>query len=357
MKFRGGARSAGSPDSKGAVAETAWPRTLYLQNGWVLEALYYSRPRDLHRIRLQTPGVEFRDVRDSSPPPAGAFDLVLIGHLSHPLARPVPEGSPFDEALLRAGKKRVLMIHDVQSSAFRGGHERLRRFIQRWVHYVIVSYPSRQAERCLEGCEGVRKVFYLGNHINMDVFRDYGLARDIDVLLYGQLNERDYPFRRRLAELLPKLPLRTRHIRHPYEGGDASAPRDEALSRLINRSWLAIATPSRYKYLLPKYLEIAASRTVVAGKLPRKERKQWRRCYVRLDERMDDEEIARRLRSALANKRRLLSMADQMYASVRPRFGYPQYRDIFRKILLEIHRDEFETDVQDASGVRMNEGV
>jgi hypothetical protein len=91
--------------------------------------------------------------------------------------------------------------------------------------------------------------------------------------------------------------------------------------------------------MLAKYFEIAASRTVVAGKIPKKDRPLWRHHYVRLDESMADEEIIRRLKDALADKDELRRMADAMYEPVRTSFGYPQYRHKIASIIDAVHRD------------------
>lgn len=316
----------------------AIPRVLHVQNRSTIERFHHSRPRDLHRIRLSTPGFEASDGSLAPLERGMPFDILLLGAVGHPLARPFPLQIEFNEAAMSRVPKRVLMLHDVHRASFRGGQPALRRFIQRWIHYVIFSYPCRATERLLEGCYGLLKTYQLGNHIDMEVFRDYGEERSIEVLLYGQTGGREYPFRRRLAQLLPRTRLVTRVIQAPRDGAGNSAPRNEELSRLINGSWLAIATPTRQNYFVAKYLEIAASRTVVAGKLPREERDAWRHSYVRLEESMSDEEIVRRLESALGNKRRLLEMADRVYGTIRSNYGYDAYARKFRAIMNDIYR-------------------
>src|SRR5436305_13106294 len=74
-------------------------------------------------------------------------------------------------------------------------------------------------------------------------FRDYGLPKVYDVLLYGVLEPDIYPFRTRLFKLLPTISgLRVRQIEHPgyYSTGESTA--NEAvtgvqLAQILNQSW------------------------------------------------------------------------------------------------------------------------
>lgn len=315
------------------------PRVLYASNRELLKALHHSRPRDLSRITAEVPGVTVCDGRFEPLKRGETFDILLVGALLNPIFKPVPPHTPFDPSGIAAVPKRALFIHDAHRSSFHGGHRALQRFINENIHYVILAYECRETEKLLSGCPELRQVHALGNHIDMDVFKDYGLAKDIDVLLYGQTDSSNYPFRHRLAALLSKAPFKTHIVPHPAEAGNLEAPRDEALSQLINRSWLAIATPSRHKYLVAKYLEISASRTVIAGNIPRADRHRWRGHYIRLDESMSDREILKRLKTALSDKTKLREMATAMYEPIRREFGYPQYEEKFRAILRAIHED------------------
>lgn len=314
------------------------PRILFLENRQVVEGAFHSRPCDLYYLTLQIPGLEAADGSGAPKAEDGAFDIALIGCFGHPVARAVPPQAPFDEARLRAIPKRVVVIHDAQKPAFRGGHRAMRAFLDAWATHVILTYRCDTSERLLRKCRSVRRVYWLPHHIDTSIYRDHGIEKVTDVLIYGKVKPEDYPFRRRLAELLPRTSLRVDAIEHPGERGKGRGVTGEALARRINQAWMTIATPSRYDYLLAKFLEIAACGSVVAGKLAREAEPIWRGRYVRLDEGMTDEEIVRRLEAALADKRKLKAMAGAMVEPIRREFGYERYLPRLRDILNDVHR-------------------
>jgi hypothetical protein len=172
--------------------------------------------------------------------------------------------------------------------------------------------------------------FWTPNGVDTTLFRDYGLEKIYDIILYGVLESNIYPFRTRLFKLLPNVPgLRVKLIQHPgYSPESSSAAVSGAqLSRMINQSWIGIATRSYYNCLLMKYLEIAASGTVVAGNLPESGYGLFQDCIIKLDEEMSDNEIIATLRNSLANKaelRRLISISSDRVAS---RFSTDAFAD------------------------------
>jgi hypothetical protein len=158
--------------------------------------------------------------------------------------------------------------------------------------------------------------------INTALFRDHGLPKEVDVLLYGNTTAHTYPLRARLAELLPRQPdLRVRIIPHPgyYPPGGAEAAGvivGEALSREINRSWITISTSSIYQCVMMKYYEIAASRSLIAGDMPDEGRLIFGSDFLELRHDQSDGQILDSLRSMLADKQRLTAMADAAHARV-----------------------------------------
>jgi hypothetical protein len=158
-------------------------------------------------------------------------------------------------------------------------------------------------------CPGTEFV-WTPNAVNTALFRDYGLPKEYDVILYGAVNPEVYPFRARLARLLAQQQgLRFRHIPHPgyYPEGAAAAAviAGADLSREINRAWVGIATRSVYDCLLMKYFEIAASGALVAGDLPEWGRPIFGQNFLELGPTQTDADILAALHALLANKDRL----------------------------------------------------
>jgi glycosyltransferase involved in cell wall biosynthesis len=153
------------------------------------------------------------------------------------------------------------------------------------------------------------------NAVDTEIFRDYGLEKDTDIILYGALNPEFYPFRARLAAILNRQrEFRFRHIPHPGyyppAGAEDTVISGERLSRRINGCWIGIATSSIYRCLLEKYLEISASCALVAGDMPDSARGAFGDDYVDLQPVDSDDTIIAKLRWALADKDRLRARID-----------------------------------------------
>jgi len=175
--------------------------------------------------------------------------------------------------------------------------------------------------------------FWTPNGVDTGLFRDYGLEKEYDVILYGVLEANIYPFRTRLTKLLTNTPgLRLRYIEHPgYYPDGATAARPVVagadLAREINKAWIGIATRSVYNCLLMKYLEIAASGSAVAGNLPDSGRGLFDGCIIELREEMSDEAIISTLRGHLANKNRLRSLIAEASRRVARGFSTEAFAD------------------------------
>jgi FkbM family methyltransferase len=169
-------------------------------------------------------------------------------------------------------------------------------------------------------CPGT-EFFWTPNAVDTRLFRNYGLPKEYDVILYGAINPEVYPLRARLARLLARQPgIRFRHIAHPGYYPPASASggilAGADLSREINKAWVGIATRSVYDCLLMKYLEIPASYALVAGDMPEHGRPLFGGDFIELGMGQSDEEILAALRAHLLDKDRLVGLTDAAHRRI-----------------------------------------
>ncbi len=128
--------------------------------------------------------------------------------------------------------------------------------------------------------------------------------RDIDVLLYGRLDSRVYPFRARLARLVERLhDRRVLVVPHPGYGG-AGEP-ERTLADLLRRSRVALVDGTRHALLLRRYFEVPACGALAAGEIPRDHAESIGDRVYPLNPRMTDAEILHGIgRAVEAAKRR-----------------------------------------------------
>lgn len=167
------------------------------------------------------------------------------------------------------------------------------------------------------------------------VYRDYGLEKDIDVLVAGNMSQYYYPFRNRLRRLATQV-LRKRGYRvvvlpHP---GYQLPPKEgavvgEAFARMLNRAKVAFTCSMRHNYALAKYSEIALCRTLPVGDIPGERQEFFQRTVLQVEPWMLDEEIQRTVEEVLDNPERLKKLTDEAYDLTLQHFSMGVYAELF----------------------------
>lgn len=182
-------------------------------------------------------------------------------------------------------------------------------------------------------CPGT-KLIWTPNAVRTDVFRDYGLDKENDLLLYGATFEW-YPLRVRLRRLLERLAsgdgLRVSIIPHPGYWDNGYTPQEghyvgEKLAREINRSWITIATGSVHQCLFVKHLEALACRSLAAGSVPDQARPLLGQGFADLADR-DDNAIVETIHELLRDKEKLTARIEDGYRRVRTGLSVERYAD------------------------------
>lgn len=137
------------------------------------------------------------------------------------------------------------------------------------------------------------------------LYRDYGLKKEVDVLIVGNLAQDFYPFRARLARLarreLRKRGYRVAELPHP---GFTLPPRPgsvvgEGYARWLNRSKLVLTCTGRHRYAFAKLVEIPLCRALPVSDLPAERQALFSRTVLNVEPWMMDREILARIEDVL----------------------------------------------------------
>ncbi len=308
--------------------------------------------RHRHERIAQAPGVDYIDAFSSGfELQKRQYDILLAGVFGfalHPLFP--PHGRLPDLAFGRA-RQACLMLVDLHDTTFVGGWQAMCRYLNRHFDYLISSYDCEELATIRRGCPRLRRCYVLPHHIDTTIYRDYGLKKRWDILLYGHLEPRfRYPFRNRLFPLVQSSGLNVKFVEYPDKGRVDANRCGEALARLINQSRIAIATSAHCDYLLEKYFEISACRCVVAGNMASAGESIWQDDFVRLEPSMPDEEIVARLKAALADRERVQAMADCMYRRIHEGYSLDRFVEKLLGILGEIAQDRAASSAMRTTG-------
>jgi hypothetical protein len=243
------------------------------------------------------------------------FDFLIVGVFgTH------PDGDfwcPF--SALHGIPHRALVIEDIRDGSLYGGIQGLCDCLAEHFQYFVSTYDCAAVQDIVRQCPTLAGVFCVPHHVNTAIFRDQGLEKTIDVLLYGNVDRPYYSFRRRLFSVIVERVPNVRRVAHPTYGRYDPECCGEGLARLLNQSRIAVATSTDDDYLVAKFFEISGCGTVLAGSMATGGASIWDDNYVRLDEQMTDDEIVSRLADAIAN--------------------FPTHQRTARRMSERIHRD------------------
>ena len=182
--------------------------------------------------------------------------------------------------------KRVIMIEDMHRPDI------LKRVILNG-GYNHIMYNCDCAELdIIKNNNPTCKFIHQPHFVDTNIFTDYRLAKKWDIIFYGTHGSDWYPFRNRLYTLLLNCTLiKTKFITFTGYSPDKAKlmPRGVQLAKLINQSWISIATTSRVDYFVKKYIEIPACNTMIAGNIPTRNanicvlhyyNSSWSRWYI-----------------------------------------------------------------------------
>lgn len=206
-------------------------------------------------------------------------------------------------------------------------------------------------------CKDVKR-YYIPHHQDFSVYKDWGLEKEYDMILYGNDWRQLYPFRWRLFKFLKQTmcntdEFTTRVIPHPgYSDQSAkNAIRTTELSKEINKSWLCLCTSESHgpfgKYKNPygswysKYMESSLSGAVIIGTMPDEAKEVYQDDYIDINVHMDNYTILNKIRDALEDKQKLKDMASRVIQRYKDaKMDIPNYtnklNDIFTDVLQTI---------------------
>jgi len=202
---------------------------------------------------------------------------------------------------------------------------------------------------------------YFPHFINLDEFRDYGLAKRFGVLYYGNISDA-YPFRKQLYKVIrANAEVLNAYIIEPRDGQvngfrferyarvlrrfisgrrflvanrwldvletllprPGGGIRHRELARLINSAWLTTATTvGNHDRFVQKFAEIPLSSSCILGNYPTRHGDLFRGRIVELNTEMTDGEIVDVIRAALSDKQELTRKTQELRMEMASQFGY-----------------------------------
>jgi len=151
-------------------------------------------------------------------------------------------------------------------------------------------------------------------YVDTRKFKNHNLKKKYDILIYGNRDVSYYPLRARIENLLIKNKDKYNLMIIKSSGGLKCKPEfsNENLSKLLNQSYLCMATSSYADIMMHKYLEISASYSTILGNYPSDYKDLFKNNIIEVDLNMTDDKILNIIDNALSNKTKLSVMAKRL---------------------------------------------
>jgi hypothetical protein len=236
------------------------------------------------------------------------------------------------------------------------------------VNGFIFWYKNDMIKKSYEIKYPLKKIMNISSrYVNTNIYKDYGLPKIYDILLYGT---RNFKYNYKNEEIIPiqmwiskyenvnnvtinnkinfyplrfKLENIFKNNTHKYNVKilnestiDGAKIANENLSKLINQSYLTVACSSLADVLLHKHFEITASKSVILGSYPTDYKNLFDGNIVEVNEFMSDDEILSIIDDALKNKDKLAEMADRIYDKVRAEHNLDKAVESFNDVITQI---------------------
>ena len=225
---------------------------------------------------------------------------------------------------------------------------------------LLTSYKEQFPEKIIRT--------FKGRFVNSDKYKNYNQKKIYDILIYGtrkyenyiERHKADQDYKLKWEKYYKKnLPVKKKHNFYPLrvkienlllKHKDKynlrilknssimnSTIANEDLSKLINQSWITMATSSRADIPMSKFFEIGASYSGIIGNIPSDYNDLFKNNILEVTEWMTDEEILSTIDKALEDKQKLQEMinrlGDRMHKEYNLNAGVSDMDNVFDEIM------------------------
>jgi len=177
-----------------------------------------------------------------------------------------------------------------------------------------------------------KNIYYYNHYINTNIYKNYNLPKIYDIIIYGNIMNRFYPFRFRLYHLLKQNQhkFNIKFVEFPSMNNPNINPViNIELAQLINQSYICICTTSKFNMLLKKYIETACCDSMICGNIPTDYNHIFTNNIIEIKPTFTNTQIIQILTNELKNKSSLKNKSVEFGNTVRGLYNFEKgYSDL-----------------------------
>jgi len=227
---------------------------------------------------------------------------------------------------------KILLIHDLHDYTFDDKFVGFFNYCTKIkIDYISSLYSDNYEFKIIKSNMENRGIgiYVIPHLIDETIYHSYNESKIYDIIFYGTVSDNCYAFRKRLLEIIQKYKIQYRWKVRVISYNELTT---HALSKEINKAYIAIASRSSYDYFLMKYIEIGLSNTLIAGDIPTQSTDYFKNI-INLTENMSDIEITTILHNNLNDKQALLHKIRQQSNDIK--YLQLKYKNYYYNMLFD----------------------
>ena len=214
--------------------------------------------------------------------------------------------------------KKFIYIEDFYES------KKIHQFCTKYkLENIIFSMKHKVLKEKLLQYNRKYNILALHHYFNLDLFPNQIPEKKYDILLYGFCDKKKYPLRLFFKNVLEKYKdkYRIKIIPLPDYKLRSWSVTGKKLYNEISKSYITVATTSKYDFLIKKYQEIPLSGSMIMGNIPTNYSDIYTKDTIINIEKKDENEIIKKIDEALSNKEELLEKTRKLQNKMREMFS------------------------------------
>ena len=213
--------------------------------------------------------------------------------------------------------KKYIYIEDFYES------KKIHRFCKKYnLNNIVYSMKHQFFKEKLLQFDKNYNIYTLHHYFHLNMFPNKIEKKEYDILLYGFSEKRQYPLRAFFKKVLEnnKDKFKIKIIPLPHYKLKPWSVIGNQLYKEISKSYITIATTSKYDFFLKKYQEIPLCGSMIMGNIPTNYSDIYTKDTIINIESMNENEIIQKIRNNLSNKKRLLEKTEKLQKKMREMF-------------------------------------
>ena len=199
---------------------------------------------------------------------------------------------------------------------------------------IIISHQENDIKNFKGKCPKA-KFYHIPHCIEKTIFKDYNLPKEYDVIFVGINSPTIYPLRGKFYNILQNsnLKYKTKIIEHPGYSIDDVDKQVIEYAKTLNKAKIVVSCSSKYQYLLAKYTEIVACKSLLLADVPDQSKPFIRKFIAEVDPNDSEAVLMNKIGWWIENEKERIRRVELGYSLIHSGYTQEHYAQNFINVV------------------------